>query len=176
MPWADATDTRLHPTLDLACGKANAHITQKKNVATSQSLRGPASGPLRQPRGAMTLTSNPTMPARLRRLVPVTIVPVALSAMILTAPAAEALTEQQIKDECKAANNGTYTTGFNQNGDRISSCCYKDIKGKQYCDMYTNGNYDGTFGRSGSEPGTPTATVQPGQPPPGTAPAARAAR
>ncbi len=119
-----------------------------------------------------SLTPNTTR-AHSGQLLPVTLLPAAaFVVMILTAPAAQALTEQQIQNECKAANNGTYTTGFDQNGNRISSCCYKDIKGKQYCDMYTNGNYDGTFGRGGSEPGTPTATKHPVQPPPGTAPAA----
>jgi hypothetical protein len=94
----------------------------------------------------------------------------ALAAMILTAPAAHALTEQQIKDECKAAN-GTYSTNVDTDGTRYSMCCYKDIKGKQYCDAYVNGNYYGTS-PSGGEPGTPTATVHPVQPPPGTAPVA----
>lgn len=61
---------------------------------------------------------------------------------LLTAPAALALSESTIKSECAAAN-GTYTTTVS-NGSRFSKCCYKDISGKKWCDVYLDGVYEGT--------------------------------
>jgi hypothetical protein len=113
----------------------------------------------------MTLTSNMTH-AHSRRLVRATILPVALAGTMLTAPAAYALTEQQIADECKTAG-GTYTTSIAPDGSQDSACCYKDIKGNKYCDYYLNGKYLGTGpGRVNPPPTGPTE--QPVQPPPGT--------
>lgn len=61
---------------------------------------------------------------------------------VITAPAALALSESTIKSECAAAN-GTYTTTIS-NGSRFSKCCYKDISGKKWCDVYLDGVYEGT--------------------------------
>jgi hypothetical protein len=68
----------------------------------------------------------------------------AVGAMILTAPLANAIPEHTIQSECDEANHGTYTTMIDQNGDRISMCCYDDNKSKVYCDYYKNGKYEGT--------------------------------
>lgn len=89
-----------------------------------------------------SLTSK-TTPVALRRLLPAVLFPVAVavSAMILTAPAAHALTEQQIKSECDAAN-GTYNTVIDNDGDRVSTCCYTVSSGS-YCNTYVNGDYRG---------------------------------
>jgi hypothetical protein len=116
-----------------------------------------------------SLTLNTTA-ERLHLLLPATVFPVTVAVMILSAPAAYALTEQQIADECRAAG-GTYTTSIDPgSGNQDSSCCYKDIKGNKYCDYYLNGKFVGTGpGRVNPEP---TSTVQPAQPPSGTAPAA----
>jgi len=67
----------------------------------------------------------------------------AAGAMVVTAPAAFALSESTIKSECAAAN-GTYTTTDNGPGGRISKCCYEDIDGKKWCDVYFDGVYEGT--------------------------------
>jgi hypothetical protein len=133
----------------------------------------------------MTLTSN--TPARFRRLVPATVAApaVALAVMILTAPAAQALTEQEIQALCKNMM-GTYSTQTSESGETTSKCCYKSVKGKQVCDIYSNGRYMWTVaanqvptgpteqpvqpppGTAPAAPGTPTATVHPVQPPPAT--------
>jgi hypothetical protein len=64
-----------------------------------------------------------------------------LSAMILTAPAAHALTEQQIESQCGAANGG-YNTVVDNDGNRVSTCCYT-VSGGSYCNTYVNGDYRG---------------------------------
>jgi hypothetical protein len=64
----------------------------------------------------------------------------AVGITLLTAPPAGAIPESTIKSECAAAN-GEYFSQVNPAGQRVSSCCYKDYKGKKYCDMYIDGVY-----------------------------------
>ena len=69
---------------------------------------------------------------------------VTLTAVVMvTMPAAPAsarrIAENTIKKECRAANNGTYSTSVSRNGDRISRCTYRDISGNWYTDHYFNG-------------------------------------
>ncbi len=91
----------------------------------------------------------------------------AVAAMILTAPAAQAISESTIQSECKAAN-GTYSTTV-INGHRYSSCCYKDNEGNKLCDGYTDGTYTATYPDPGRmEPTAPPPVAQPGLPAPGT--------
>lgn len=123
-----------------------------------------------QGRGAMTLTSN-TAPARLRRLLPATVFPaVGLAAMILFAPAAYAETEQQIKSDCEAAG-GSYISFVSEDGD-VNSQCFIPMTSRNggkwnLCTFWLNGQRQGSNVHE-----TPTGTVHPVQPPPGTAPAA----
>jgi hypothetical protein len=77
---------------------------------------------------------------------------VSIGVVILAAPAAYALSESTIKAECKGAS-GTYTTTVLSSGDRETKCCYKDISGKKWCDVYLNGDYLGTDPAAQVEPG-----------------------
>ena len=92
-----------------------------------------------------------------------------VAASIFTAPADYALSETQIKSDCEQNAGGHYST-YVRNGNRISQCCYKDIKGKMNCDYYVNGNYDGTQEWNAlpppdsSQPGPPPEAVSPGPP------------
>ena len=108
-------------------GKRTLYGSIQQNVATSHPLRGPASGPLRRPRGAMTLTSNTTL-THSRRLLPALLLPAAaaIGVMILTAPAAHALAEKQIQDECAAAG-GTYTADPVGTGNRCQRADLHEI-------------------------------------------------
>jgi hypothetical protein len=91
----------------------------------------------------MTFLTSNTTPAPMRRLLFATffLLVVALSVMILAAPAADALTEQQIKSQCDAVN-GAYNTMTDNNGDSVSTCCYT-VSGGSYCNTYVNGDYRG---------------------------------
>jgi hypothetical protein len=82
---------------------------------------------------------------RLCRLAPGSVLAAAVTigATILSAPAAHAIPESTIESECKAAG-GTYTSGILSSGDRESTCCYTDVYGDQWCDVYLNGEYLGT--------------------------------
>jgi hypothetical protein len=81
------------------------------------------------------------------------------------------LSESQIKSDCEQNAGGHYST-YVRNGNRISQCCYKDIKGKMNCDYYVNGNYDGTQEWNALPPpppdssqiGPPPEAVNPGPP------------
>lgn len=86
-----------------------------------------------------------------------------VTATILTAPPAYALSESQIKSDCEQNAGGHYST-YVRNGKRISQCCYKDIKGTMSCDYYVNGNYDGTQ-EWNAQPPPPPDTPPPGPPP-----------
>jgi hypothetical protein len=102
----------------------------------------------------------------------------AFGAMTALAPAANAdkpQTEGQIKAGCDQAN-GTYDSWIGTDGNRYSTCCYRDYKGQKYCDAYQNGSYIETtpWAQSppASGPATPPANNAPIQtkPPPGAAP------
>jgi hypothetical protein len=87
-----------------------------------------------------------TIARRLCRLVAASLLAAAvgIGALILSgAPAAHAIPESTIESECKAAG-GTYTSVILSSGDRESSCCYTDIDGDKWCDVYHNGEYLGT--------------------------------
>ena len=64
-------------------------------------------------------------------------------AMMLTAPAGNAIPESTIISECFAAG-GTYTTTVGDDGKRHSKCCYRDINGVKNCDNYLDGTYTTT--------------------------------
>ncbi|GAB3232757.1 hypothetical protein [Mycolicibacterium hippocampi] len=87
---------------------------------------------------------------------------IAVGAMMLTAPAGNAIPESEIVSECDAANGGTYTTTLND-GKRYSKCCYRDIDGNKECDNYVDGVYTNTTVNSTVEPSPPS----PPPPPPG---------
>ena len=76
---------------------------------------------------------------------------------MVTMPAAPAsarrIAENTIKKECRAANNGTYSTSVSRNGDRISRCTYRDISGNWYTDHYFNGEYYDTYEHVGGPRG-----------------------
>jgi hypothetical protein len=98
---------------------------------------------------------------------------IAAGAMMLTAPAGNAIPESQIISECDDANNGTYTTTIDaESGKRHSKCCYRDIDGVKHCDNYIDGTYTNTTVNNILEqpPGSP-----PPPPPAGFAPPADAA-
>ena len=102
-------------------------------------------------------------PPRARRLLHAALLPTAAAvvATIATAPAAYALTEQQIEFNCRAIG-GTYTHYKSPSGEEYSTCCVKNSKGTQDCDYYFNGEYRTTvFGNA-----TPPPIAQPGGPPP----------
>jgi hypothetical protein len=86
---------------------------------------------------------------------------IAVGAMTLTAPAANAApqTEAQIKTGCKDANGGTYTN----HGGGYSTCTYKDSKGNKYTDDYIDGEYQGT---TQAVQGTPSSKPAPPSQPP----------
>ena len=88
------------------------------------------------------VTTVPVPRARLRKRVPAIVAAgaVALAAITLTAPTAHAIPEGTIPSDCAAAN-GTYNTGVNHQGNRISRCCYHDINGGPHCDYYLNGTF-----------------------------------
>lgn len=72
----------------------------------------------------------------------------ALGALTLSAPAASAepqkpIKESTIKSECKSAG-GTYSIENVGQGQKHSSCRYKDIDGKVHVDDYLGGHYYGT--------------------------------
>jgi len=67
----------------------------------------------------------------------------AAGALLLGAPAANAIPEGTIKAECKDAG-GTYNTSV-VNGTRYSSCDYQDLDGGWHSDQYTDGEYQGTI-------------------------------
>jgi len=98
---------------------------------------------------------------------------VAVGAMLLTAPAANAIPEGTIQAECKDAG-GTYSSSV-VNGTRYSSCDYKDMDGGWHSDQYTDGEYQGTIDitRDTPDPGgkssvapPPPAVTDPGLAPP----------
>ena len=66
------------------------------------------------------------------------------AAMMLTAPAAYALSENAIKEDCQA-QGGKYSTYVAANGNRISQCCVHDKwrPGGWLCEYYVNGQFDG---------------------------------
>ncbi|WP_237568397.1 hypothetical protein [Mycolicibacterium lacusdiani] len=80
---------------------------------------------------------------------------IAATAMMLSAPAGNAIPESTIVNECDQAG-GTYTTTVHE-GKRYSKCCYRDIGGVQHCDNYQDGTYTTTDG---------ALEVPPTQPPP----------
>jgi hypothetical protein len=65
----------------------------------------------------------------------------AIATLTVAAAPARAIPEKTIKSECKAANNGTYTTTTNKYGARLSICTYTDIDGNKYKDYYSDGQY-----------------------------------
>ncbi len=69
---------------------------------------------------------------------------IAAGAMMLTAPAGNAIPESQIISDCDNANKGTYTTTLGTDGKRYSKCCYLDIDGVKHCDNYVDGTYTNT--------------------------------
>ncbi len=100
---------------------------------------------------------------RLRSLLPAVLLPTiaAVVATIATAPAAYALTEQQIEFNCRGIG-GTCTHYKSPSGEEWSTCCVKNSKGTQDCDYYFNGEFFTTvFGNA-----TPPPIAQPGGPPP----------
>ena len=104
-----------------------------------------------------------TTPRRSRRSSLIAAGVIAVTAMTALAPTANAQTEQQIKAGCDEAN-GTYST--TQGGVRYSECCYRDWKGRPYCDTYINGSYTGTFpGEKQGPPGPVTGSTPPVAPP-----------
>ena len=66
----------------------------------------------------------------------------AAAAFVGTAAQADAkpIKESTIKSECKAAG-GTYTTHVDANGNRVSTCTYRDIGGGSHWDLF----HDGVF-------------------------------
>ena len=91
---------------------------------------------------ATLATTVPAPRASLRRLVPAIVAAgsLTLAATTVTAPAAHAIPESTIQSECANAN-GTYNSGVNSQGNRLSRCCYKDINGAGHCDYYVNGEF-----------------------------------
>ena len=85
---------------------------------------------------------------------------IAACAMMLTAPAGNAIPESTIASECVAAG-GTYTTTGGSDGKRHSKCCYRDINDVKHCDNYV----DGTFTNTTDSLEQPTTSPPP--PPPG---------
>jgi hypothetical protein len=102
---------------------------------------------------AVTTNTNTTPLARLRQLLPTAIV--IAGTMILTAPAAYAVSEEQIKNTCEA-NGGTYATHVAANGNTVSQCCYHSHNPPNLftCDYYLNGDFDGSQQFNQPPPGT----------------------
>lgn len=101
-------------------------------------------------------------------------IPVVFGALLLTAPAANAISEGTIKAECKDAG-GTYNSSTS-GGHRYSSCGYKDVDGGWHSDQYTDGEYTGTIDIPKSTPPPtsktsvaplPPVVMNPGLAPPG---------
>ncbi|MCV7154270.1 hypothetical protein [Mycolicibacterium pyrenivorans] len=85
----------------------------------------------------------------------------AAGAMMLTAPAGNAIPESTIKSECDDAG-GQYTI-VTDGEHSYSRCCYLDINGVKHCDHYTDGRYTyETSNNTLEQPETP-----PPPPPPG---------
>jgi hypothetical protein len=59
------------------------------------------------------------------------------------AAASAPISENTIRKECRAANNGTYSIMVYE-GTRFSSCTYRDIDGNWYRDYYLDGEYYST--------------------------------
>jgi hypothetical protein len=86
-------------------------------------------------------------------------VAIAAGAMMLTAPAGNAIPESQIQRECDDAK-GEYTQVI-VDGKSYSRCCYRGLDGVKYCDHYVDGTYTNTYHTL--EPSQPS----PPPPPPG---------
>ncbi|MDZ4232698.1 MAG: hypothetical protein U1C73_02815, partial [Dietzia sp.] len=65
---------------------------------------------------------------------------IAAGAVMLTAPAGNAIPESTIKSECAKANGQYHTSVLD--GVRYSACCYVDYYGKKSCDFYEDGIYN----------------------------------
>lgn len=100
---------------------------------------------------------------------PIGVGAIAVGATILTAPAAHALPESTIKNECDEAN-GQYKTEIDSIGRRWSECCYKAQDGTKSCDEYFDGVYQGTYPATGAGTETTPPNRRPVSPP--TAPIA----
>ena len=68
---------------------------------------------------------------------------IAAGAMMLTAPAGNAIPESQIQRECDNAR-GEYTQVIVE-GKSYSRCCYKGLDGVKLCDHYVDGTYTNTY-------------------------------
>ena len=90
---------------------------------------------------------------------------IAACAMMLTAPAGNAIPESQIQSECADAD-GEYRQVVEAGADGVlrsySKCCYVDIYGKKHCDNYVDGRYTNTTVNLEQPP-----TTSPPPPPPG---------
>ena len=90
---------------------------------------------------------------------------IAACAMILTAPAGNAIPESQIQRECDEAD-GEYRQVVEAGADGVlrsySKCCYVDISGVKHCDNYVDGRYTNTTVNLEQPP-----TTSPPPPPPG---------
>jgi hypothetical protein len=64
----------------------------------------------------------------------------AVAMVTVAAAPASAISESTIKKECRAANNGKYTTTV-RGGTRFSTCTYRDIGGNRHRDYYVDGGY-----------------------------------
>ncbi|MDI3313592.1 MAG: hypothetical protein QJR12_04685 [Mycobacterium sp.] len=89
------------------------------------------------------LSVNAPRRAHPRQLVPATFVAVGATAglLVLTAPAAYALPESQIKSECEQGG-GHYETTVRPDGSRVSVCCPTGAPGEiaaGKCSIYVNG-------------------------------------
>ena len=91
---------------------------------------------------------------------------IAACAMMLTAPAGNAIPESQIQRECADAN-GEYRQVVEAGADGVlrsySKCCYVDISGVKHCDNYVDGRYTNTTVNLEQPP----TTSPPPPPPPG---------
>src|SRR5262245_804636 len=111
-------------------------------------------------------------PGRSHRFLPAVAAAGAIvGAMILTAPAAYALSENQIKEDCRA-QGGSYSTYGAANGNRVTQCCVKDRFNPRayFCEYYVNDQFDGTQELNEPPPppasvGLPPGAVAPGNPP-----------
>jgi hypothetical protein len=69
----------------------------------------------------------------------------AVAAMTALAPAANAMSEQEIQHNCDQANGNYYTTGVAPDGHTYSACCYHNTMTHQnLCMSYTDGEYSET--------------------------------
>lgn len=104
-------------------------------------------------------------------LVPATVVAAGAitGLMVVTAPAASALPESQIKSDCEL-NGNRYETTTRPDGSRVSVCCPTGAPGEiaaGRCSIYVNGVLSAM---EGGEAGTPTSPVV--RPPHGPLPTA----